>query len=404
MGIPRRRSSTQSSRLSSMASESSPARFEIINAAPDATCTAVENDVPAGYVADIRRCQNGDPLDGICSIINTKVEGTVDDFTVYKDYSDNNSDSVSVSLSCSSGTVTSSPLWAREGAPAVFTIEGASANATCTATETSVAVGYTKDESDCQGRSLNGSCTIVNTKDAPVVDEFTVYKDYSDDNSDSVSVSLSCSSGAVTNSPQWAREGSPAVFTIEGASANATCTATETSVAVGYTKDESDCQDGDSINGSCTIYNNKVNSPPTALFEWDFEDGSSSGWSPNGDVALDGILAIDQYSLRHGKGSTSEMNVSTVGYREVSVKMHLAASSLKKQDQCLAQVSVNSGASWTTVVDVTGKEPDAQFNAGTVTISGASDNPDLRLRFTYPGRGKGGYCYGDDIVISGVAE
>jgi hypothetical protein len=87
-------------------------------------------------------------------------------FTVYKDYSDNNTDSVSVTLSCSSGTVTNSPQWASEAAPAVFTIEGAASNATCTATETSVATGYTKDESDCQNRAINGSCTLINILDA----------------------------------------------------------------------------------------------------------------------------------------------------------------------------------------------------------------------------------------------
>ena len=48
-------------------------------------------------------------------------------------------------------------------------------------------------------------------------DMFTVYKDFSDNNAASVSISLSCSSGTVTNNPQLASEEMPAVFSIEGA-------------------------------------------------------------------------------------------------------------------------------------------------------------------------------------------
>jgi hypothetical protein len=121
--------------------------------------------------------------------------------------------------------------------------------------ETSVPSGYTEDESDCQnGDPLNGSCTIVNTL-VPSSDSFTVYKDFSDNNSASVSVTLSCTSGTVTNNPQSASESSPAVFDISGAASGATCTAVETSVPSGYTEDESDCQNGDPLNGSCTIVN-----------------------------------------------------------------------------------------------------------------------------------------------------
>ena len=115
---------------------------------------------PQGYMVVFRTTlESGDH-----AIVRATIGAPSSDrFTVYKDYSDNNPDQVSVSLSCSSGTVVSSPLWASEGSPAVFTIQGASAGATCTATETSVASGYTKNESGCLNRALNGSCTIVNT-------------------------------------------------------------------------------------------------------------------------------------------------------------------------------------------------------------------------------------------------
>ena len=103
------------------------------------------------------------------------------------------------------------------------------------------------------------------------VDQFTVYKDFSDNNGASVSVSLSCSSGTVTNNPQQASESSPAVFSIAGANAGATCTAVENSVPAGYTADESDCQNGDSLNGSCTIYNTNNEKKPDLIFFSGFE-------------------------------------------------------------------------------------------------------------------------------------
>ncbi|MHB0982455.1 MAG: ice-binding family protein, partial [Thiobacillus sp.] len=82
--------------------------------------------------------------------------------TVNKDFSDNSAAIVPVALTCTSGTVSATPLNAAEGAPAVFTVTGASAGATCTATET-VPAGYTADQTGCVGVALNGSCTITNT-------------------------------------------------------------------------------------------------------------------------------------------------------------------------------------------------------------------------------------------------
>jgi hypothetical protein len=88
---------------------------------------------------------------------------------VRKDFSDNNSASVSVTLTCTSGTVTNTPRLATEGAPAVFSISGAATGTTCKATEPTVPSGYTRNQTDCQnGDPLNGSCTIVNTKNTPV--------------------------------------------------------------------------------------------------------------------------------------------------------------------------------------------------------------------------------------------
>jgi hypothetical protein len=67
-----------------------------------------------------------------------------------------------VSLACTSGSVTTTPLSASESIPAIFTVTGAAPGTTCTATET-VPLGYAANLSNCVNVALGGSCTITNT-------------------------------------------------------------------------------------------------------------------------------------------------------------------------------------------------------------------------------------------------
>ena len=197
--------------------------------------------------------------------------------TVNKDFSDNNTATVPVALTCTSGTVITTPLNASEATPAVFTVGAASPGATCTATET-VPAGYTANQAGCVGVALNGSCTITNTLIASSA-TITVNKDFSDNNTAAVPVTLTCTSGTVTTTPLNASEATPAVFTVNGASPGATCTATET-VPAGYTANQAGCV-GVALNGSCTITNTLI--PPIAniptLSEW-------------GMIILVGLLAL----------------------------------------------------------------------------------------------------------------
>jgi hypothetical protein len=385
-----------------LAAESAPAVFNITGATAGATCKATENPIPAGYAMDNSRCQNGDPLDGICTIINTRVEESSNSFTVRQDFSDNNTASVSVTLSCTSGTVTNNPQPAAESAPAVFNITGAAAGATCTATENPVPTGYTANQSDCQnGDPLGGSCTIVNTL---VANAFTVRKDFSDANPASVSVSLNCTSGSVTNSPQLASEGVPAVFNITGATAGATCTATENPVPTGYTADSSDCQNGDPLEGSCTIVNTATANPSDIILLSSFETGKATGWTTSSNVAVDNSKAIGQYSLRHTDGgSVSSRPVSTVGFTDVRVTVHLASDSLEKNDNCIAEVSTNGGSSWVPVLSLLDGDDNGNFISGSVSPAGADNNANVTLRTRLIGKGKGDFCWADDISLVGTA-
>jgi hypothetical protein len=309
---------------------------------------------------------------------------------------------VSVTASCSSGTVINNPQSASEATPAVFTITGALAGATCTASEPTVPAGYSRNQTDCQnGDPLNGSCTIVNTKNSHT---FTVHKDFEDDIAASVSVSLSCTSGTVTNSPRLASEGAPAVFTISGATTGATCTASEPTVPTGYTKDESDCQNGDPLNGSCTIVNNIDGARSSdVIASSGFETGSAEGWSLSGGAKVDGTVAIGQYALLvENNGTNSVRSVSSAGYSDVSVTVNLAAQGLQKSDVCHAELSTNGGSSWTSVLQIGDGLDNGAFLSASVSPSAASDNANLRLRLRMVGKGKGDRCWGDEIVVRGT--
>ena len=179
-------------------------------------------------------------------------------FVVEKTYDDGNTDPVSVSLTCTDGTVLPDSALAAPGSPAVFSVNDFDPEGTplCTATEI-VPDGYVGDETDCVDVDLlnDGTCTIANSLIAAT---FEVYKDFIPDNPADVLMTLTCTSGTVSPLSANASEGSPAVFTIEGFDPGATCTATEVPIP-GYIVNDTDCQDGDLITdggtSQCTITN-----------------------------------------------------------------------------------------------------------------------------------------------------
>jgi hypothetical protein len=190
-----------------------------------------------------------------CTFTNTLNSDT---FNVAKDFSDNSSTAVNVSLSCTSGSVTTNDATATEvpADTADFTVNGFSGDPTCTATETPIPAGYSSSGT-CSALLSVGTCTIVNSLNS---DTFTVAKDFSDDSSAAVNVSLSCTSGSVTTNDATATEVPPdtADFTVNGFSGDPTCTATETPIPAGYSSSGT-CSALLSV-GTCTIVNNLI--PP----------------------------------------------------------------------------------------------------------------------------------------------
>jgi hypothetical protein len=82
--------------------------------------------------------------------------------------------------------------------------------------------------------------------------------------------------------------------------------------------------------------------------------------------------------------------------------MNFAATALKNNGGCFAEVSSYGGDSWLSVVEISKGNDDGTFISDTVYPTGADNNPDLRLRIRATGRGNGGYCYADNVIVSGA--
>ena len=127
------------------------------------TCTASETGVAAGYT--INQC-SATLSAGVCTITNNETTTT---FTVNKVYTDGGPAPVPVTVSCSSGTVTTPSGSAGPGSPFVTVVHHFNlTGSTCTATET-VPAGYTMTSSTCNPSGgvpittgVPASCTITN--------------------------------------------------------------------------------------------------------------------------------------------------------------------------------------------------------------------------------------------------
>lgn len=243
--------------------EAVPATFKISGFGKTAICTAKETPGPAGYVQNSGQCRRVAIARGrsaSCTIVNTRSSVASAVLTVAKDFSDDNSATVSISVSCTSGSVTKTPLDVAEGSPATFTITGFSKGATCTATESEAPSGYTATESNCQRVAMapggSFSCTIVDTFNSTTL---TVNKDFTDGNTSGVNVIVECSSGTIDDPSQGASPSRPAVFTITGFETGATCTATENKFPAGYDRDQSDCLNVPvESRRTCTLVNSPI--------------------------------------------------------------------------------------------------------------------------------------------------
>ena len=116
----------------------------------------------------------------------TPTPAPTDTLTVNKDFSDDSTASVNVTVTCTNGATPDQPTKSvTELSPAVFTISLPVGTAQCNAVEDPPPPGYIEDNSDCQNVPMTGSstpsCTIFNGLRSTT---FTISKDFSDVNGD----------------------------------------------------------------------------------------------------------------------------------------------------------------------------------------------------------------------------
>jgi hypothetical protein len=237
-------------------STASPQTWTINGFTSTPTCTATESPIPAGYNASGSppgTCSGTAP--GSCSITNTQSSAP---FNVNKNFVPDNGASVTISLSCASGTASASDSSASEADDANFTVSGFTGDPTCTATETGVPAGYTTNS--CNAPLSAGSCTITNPQTSAT---FTVNKVWLPASAASVPVTVTCTGGGtVVEGSQNVSTASPQTWTVNGFSSPPTCTATET-IPSGYTASGSPAGTcSGAAPGNCTITNTLIVTPP----------------------------------------------------------------------------------------------------------------------------------------------
>jgi hypothetical protein len=229
-------------------------------------CSVSEISTAAGYVlTGSTNCTNVTVLTNTTSncFLTNSTQAT---FVVHKDFSNNSTASVSVTLSCSPNGGTPAPASGAvsHAAPRTFTVTGFTPDPTCTATESPIPAGYTASGSPagtCAALLSAGACTITNTLRQAT---FNVTKAYSPAGPvSSVQVIVTCASGSpnLTVAPSGATPvspGAPVPFTVKGFNVGDTCSATESPVPAGYTMSQASCvsqavTDGGAVN--CTITN-----------------------------------------------------------------------------------------------------------------------------------------------------
>ncbi|UAA37562.1 choice-of-anchor D domain-containing protein [Paraneptunicella aestuarii] len=154
---------------------------------------------------------------------------------------------------------------------------------------------------------------------------------------------------------------------------------------------------------STTMLSGVFSAEASTIYTENFENGSLNGWTQVGDsVDVDGLVAIDTNALRLRRISSSYKTISTAGYVNVSLTMFLAAKLLEVGEVCTAEVSVDGGNNWQTVISKTDGQDDSQFSSGTIS-TGLDDNANVQLRYTGNGNLMSEHCLGDNITVSGTS-
>ncbi|MGD8580048.1 MAG: IPTL-CTERM sorting domain-containing protein, partial [Lysobacterales bacterium] len=268
-----------------------------------ASAVIVTYETLADMLADTNRAGFGVP-DSVGfgqNVVGSGSEVSRVEFQVSKDFTDDNSSEVTVSLECSSGLV-SEPVQVSEGNPQTLSVlafdSGEYGTTGCTVTESNMPEGYYQMSASegCEVADLTPGaqydCEFVN---APNLASFKVSKDFSDNNAAEVEVTLTCNSGQPLEQSFMISEGKPVNFVVtDFQNGEMDCTVSETVAAEGYTpsyyngseSSNTDCSYTDVVSGEhlCEISNAANPATYTVTKEWLIEGSGADGIDLTADV------------------------------------------------------------------------------------------------------------------------
>ncbi len=144
----------------------------------------------------------------------------------------------------------------------------------------------------------------------------------------------------------------------------------------------------------------------TTIFSDTFDSGTS-GWTLTGTATTTTSprLGASGNSVKLPLRSTVSRVISTTGYGGISVTMNMAASSLESGiDRCVAEYSVNKGASYIPLLTLLDGQDNSVFNSVTFALPASADNnPNFAIRYRASGDAGGDYCYGETVTVTGTA-
>lgn len=145
-----------------------------------------------------------------------------------------------------------------------------------------------------------------------------------------------------------------------------------------------------------------ANAAADVLLVQDFEGDSIPGWRDSGSGTLQLTSYAGNTSLRLTKKKAVTLSLSTAGFSNVAVSVQLAADSLERSDRCFAEVSVDGGDQWSSVLEIGPDQADGvTLYSGSHSGDDLSDNDALQLRFRAAGKVNQDYCWADNVRISG---
>ena len=211
------------------------------------------------------------------------------------------------------------------------------------------------------------TCTITNTA-LPNTGTFTVSKDFVPNNATPVTVTVSCTGGAVSSGPTPASEAVAAIFSIASIPVGGTqCTATE-AVPLGYTANQAACVNiaiAPGGNGACTITNTFTPTGATLTVTKDFvPDAASSvtiSVSCTGGATVAGTLPASEAA----PAVFAVSNVPVGGTTCTATETPVPAGYTANQAPCVAVLLPQGGAGSCTITNTLAPTP----TGGTFTVN-----------------------------------